>query len=125
VRVFFGSLAGKLSAWWDAAWVSLPADGKIMLLVGILGQSLFVVRWLVQLVASEKAKQSVVPPLFWYLSFGGAFLVLVYAIYAANLVLIIGQFGIIIYARNLYFLLRDKAKAAAPEGAAPTPTPRA
>ena len=105
------SIADKLATWWSAAWVSLPADGKAMLVLGIVGQWLFVMRWFVQLVASERAKRLVVPALFWHLSFSGALLVLIYAIYAANLVLIIGQFGIIIYARNLYFLWRDKDKA--------------
>jgi len=108
---FLATMADKLSQWWDAAWVSLPPSGKIMLIVGIFGQSLFVMRWFVQLVASERAKRSVVPTMFWHLSFAGAFLVLIYAVYAANLVLIIGQFGIIIYARNLYFLWRQRERA--------------
>ena len=114
-----GTVADKLSAWWDTAWVSLPPAGKWMLLVGIIGQSLFVMRWFVQLVASERAKRSVMPVLFWYLSFGGALLVLVYAVYAANLVLIIGQFGIVIYARNLYFLWRDKGRIATTQDGSP------
>ena len=108
------AIAEKLSVWWNAAWVSLPPDGKAMLLLGLLGQSLFVMRWFVQLAASERARRSVVPALFWYLSFGGALLVLIYAVYAANLVLIIGQFGIIIYARNLYFLWRNEAQTETP-----------
>ncbi len=114
-----GSIADKLSAWWNLAWVSLSSAEKAMLLLGIIGQSLFVMRWFIQLIASERAQRSVVPALFWYLSFGGAALVLVYAIYAANLVLIIGQFGIIIYARNLYFLWRNKSPTAVPPDGSP------
>jgi lipid-A-disaccharide synthase-like uncharacterized protein len=110
----YATIAEKLSLWWDKAWVGLSPTGKTMLLIGIFGQSLFVLRWFIQLIASEKAKRSVVPDLFWYLSFGGAFLVLVYALYDANLVLMLGQFGIIIYARNVYFLWRQKSPGAPP-----------
>jgi lipid-A-disaccharide synthase-like uncharacterized protein len=110
----YATIAEKMSQWWDKAWVDLSPAGKMMLLVGLFGQSLFVFRWFIQLLASERAKRSVVPELFWYLSFGGALLVLVYAIYAANLVLILGQFGIIIYARNLYFLWRQKRDGVPP-----------
>ncbi len=109
----YATIAEKLSLWWDKAWVDLSPTGKTMLLIGLFGQSLFVFRWFIQLWASERAKRSVVPELFWYLSFGGALLVLVYAVYAANLVLMLGQFGIIIYARNLYFLWRQKGEASA------------
>ena len=111
----YATIREKLSLWWDKAWVDLSPAGKTMLLIGLFGQSLFVFRWFIQLMASERAKRSVVPELFWYLSFGGALLVLIYAVYDANLVLMLGQFGIIIYARNLYFLWRNKTEQTAPE----------
>lgn len=104
-------MSEKLAAWWDAAWVGLSPAGKMMLMLGLVGQSLFVLRWLVQLVASEKAKQSIVPELFWYLSLAGALLVFIYAIYIANLVLMLGQFGLFIYARNVYLIWRRKLDA--------------
>lgn len=105
------NLATKLTAWWDMAWVGLTPTGKVMLLFGLFGQSLFVLRWFVQLAASEKAKKSVVPEVFWYLSLAGALLVFIYAIYIANLVLMLGQFGLFIYARNVYLLWRPKPGA--------------
>lgn len=104
----FATLSAKLAAWWDVAWVGLSPAERTMLLLGMFGQSLFVLRWFVQLIASERAKRSVVPEVFWYLSLGGAILVMVYAVYIANLVLMLGQFGLIIYARNVYLIWKRK-----------------
>ena len=107
-------LSVTMAAWWDTAWVGLSTTGKVMLILGLAGQSLFVLRWFVQLAASEKAKKSVVPEVFWYLSLAGALLVFVYAIYIANLVLMLGQFGLFIYARNVYLLWRPRPTGEAP-----------
>ena len=104
----FALISGKLTAWWDTAWVGLSPPEKLMLLLGLFGQSLFVLRWFVQLAASERVKQSVVPETFWYLSLAGTVLVMVYAVYIANLVLILGQFGFFIYARNVYLIWRQR-----------------
>jgi lipid-A-disaccharide synthase-like uncharacterized protein len=79
--------------------------------VGLLGQALFSARFLVQWIASERLKQSVVPVHFWYLSMGGGLTLLAYAIYRLDPVFILGQgTGLFVYARNLYFIHR------APEG---------
>ena len=74
---------------------------------GLLGQAFFSARFLVQWIASERRKQSVVPVQFWYLSFAGGLMLLAYAIYRKDPVFIIGQgAGLIVYARNLYFIRR-------------------
>jgi lipid-A-disaccharide synthase-like uncharacterized protein len=73
--------------------------------VGLLGQGLFSARFIVQWVASERRKQSVVPREFWYLSLAGALITLSYAIYRLDPVFILGYApGLFIYARNLYFI---------------------
>lgn len=97
-----------LSNWLDRAIFGLSGTEQLMLAVGIFGQALFVSRWFVQWLASEKARRSIVPELFWYLSLCGGALVLTYGIYSANLVLILGQFGVFIYARNIYLIWRGK-----------------
>ena len=84
------------------------------LLVGFIAQGLFTMRFLVQWIASERAGRSVIPLGFWLFSLGGGLLLLVYALYRKDAVFIAGQaFGVFVYVRNLYFVLRDR-KAARP-----------
>ena len=81
----------------------------LWLALGFFAQILFSARFFVQWLASEKAKKSVVPVLFWYLSILGSGLLLLYAIHRKDPVFILGQStGIIIYSRNLYFIYREK-----------------
>jgi lipid-A-disaccharide synthase-like uncharacterized protein len=77
--------------------------------LGFLAQALFSARFLVQWVASERARKSIVPDLFWYLSIAGSALLLAYAVYRRDPVFILGQStGLFIYGRNLYFIRREK-----------------
>jgi lipid-A-disaccharide synthase-like uncharacterized protein len=74
---------------------------------GLLGQACFSARFLVQWIASERLKMSVVPVHFWYFSVGGGLMLLAYAIYRQDPVFILGQgAGLFVYARNLYFIRR-------------------
>lgn len=82
-------------------------------LLGFLAQGLFTMRFLVQWIASERAGHSVIPLAFWIFSIGGGILLFVYALYRRDAVFIAGQgFGIFVYLRNLYFVLRDRKSAA-------------
>ncbi len=73
--------------------------------VGLVGQALFTSRFLVQWLASEREKRSVVPPAFWLLSLAGGAVLLAYAIWRQDPVFILGQStGVFIYARNLWFI---------------------
>jgi lipid-A-disaccharide synthase-like uncharacterized protein len=84
----------------------------LWLAVGFLGQALFSARFLVQWIASERKKQSVVPTHFWYFSVGGGLTLLIYAIYRLDPVFILGQAaGLFVYARNLWFIHRTPAEA--------------
>ncbi len=77
--------------------------------IGIIAQALFTGRFVVQWLASEKAGRSVIPFSFWTLSIGGGLLLLVYALYRRDPVFILGQgFGVLIYLRNLTFVLRER-----------------
>ena len=77
----------------------------IMIVIGFGGQALFGARFLIQWITSENAKKSVIPVAFWYLSITGGFVLLTYAIWRKDPVIIAGQsIGILIYARNLYFI---------------------
>ena len=79
--------------------------------LGFTAQLLFSARFFVQWIASEKAKRSVMPVIFWYFSIVGSGLLLLYAIHRRDPVFIIGQStGIIVYIRNLYFIYHEKGK---------------
>ena len=92
------------------AWVS--AHLTLWTFVGLFGQSLFIMRFIMQWIASERAKQSVMPEVFWYFSLGGGLIVLVYAIHQQDLVFMLGQgLGVFIYLRNIYFIHKNRRAA--------------
>jgi len=91
----------------------------IWLAVGLFGQAMFSARFLVQWIASEMQRRSVIPLLFWYFSLGGGATLLVYAIHREDPVFILGQgAGLFIYARNLW-LIRAAHRRAQAEGVPP------
>ncbi len=80
-------------------------DTTIWIMVGFLGQALFSARFIIQWLASEKARRSIVPKAFWYFSLAGSAVLLSYAIHRADPVFIVGQAsGLFIYLRNLYLI---------------------
>ena len=84
---------------------------------GFVGQFVFMMRFVVQWIASERKKQSVVPVAFWYLSLAGSLITIVYAAYRRDPVFTIAFcLNILIYIRNLYFI---HGKPKAPEASAP------
>ncbi|OFW86990.1 MAG: hypothetical protein A3J37_05245 [Alphaproteobacteria bacterium RIFCSPHIGHO2_12_FULL_45_9] len=79
----------------------------IWLTIGFLGQGMFFMRFLVQWIASEKERKSVIPQSFWYFSIAGSLILLAYAIWRQDPVIMLGQStGFIIYFRNLYLIHR-------------------
>lgn len=79
--------------------------------LGLLGQGMFSMRFIVQWIASEKAGKSVIPFSFWLFSFGGSLLLLIYAIYKKDPVFILGQSpNIFIYSRNIWLIRKEKIK---------------
>jgi lipid-A-disaccharide synthase-like uncharacterized protein len=79
------------------------------ILLGFIAQAFFTMRFLVQWIASERAKRSVVPIAFWFFSLGGGALLLLYAIKRQDPVFIAGQgLGLVIYTRNLWLIAKEK-----------------
>lgn len=77
--------------------------------IGLVAQLAFTGRFIVQWIASERQGRSVVPISFWYLSLGGSFGLLFYAIVRGDPVFILGQSaGGIIYMRNLVLIYRER-----------------
>ncbi|MGY0395257.1 lipid-A-disaccharide synthase N-terminal domain-containing protein [Fusobacterium sp.] len=80
------------------------------MLIGLLGQIFFSIRFLVQWLASEKAKKSVIPFSFWIFSLLGSLNLLIYAIYRKDPIFILGQLpNLLIYSRNIW-LIRKRGK---------------
>jgi lipid-A-disaccharide synthase-like uncharacterized protein len=84
---------------------------NLWLIIGLLGQALFSMRFIIQWIVSEKNKKSIIPISFWFFSISGGIVLLSYAIYKKDPVFIVGQgVGLIIYARNLWLIYVDKRK---------------
>ncbi len=80
-------------------------EEHVWLAVGFFGQALFSGRFIVQWIASEKRRQSIIPVAFWYFSIFGGLTLLAYALWRQDPVFILGQaLGVLIYGRNLYFI---------------------
>lgn len=91
-----------VQSWTEFWWV----------VIGLFGQLLFTGRFLVQWLASERARRSVIPVAFWWFSIGGGLILLAYALYRKDPVFILGQsLGVFIYIRNLW-LIRAERRAA-------------
>ncbi len=89
--------------------------GKPMAIVGIAGQVLFSSRFIVQWVASERKRDSVVPVAFWYLSITGGLLTAIYAGWRRDPVFLVAQLsGLLVYGRNL-ILIRNRVAREATE----------
>ncbi|HRC84950.1 MAG TPA: lipid-A-disaccharide synthase N-terminal domain-containing protein [Thermoanaerobaculia bacterium] len=81
------------------AWVGL----------GLAGQLLFTGRMLLQWLASERERRSVVPVGFWWLSVAGSTLLVAYFLWRKDLVGVLGQgAGWVIYLRNLWLIYRSE-----------------
>jgi lipid-A-disaccharide synthase-like uncharacterized protein len=101
-----------ITQWWartssmELAWI----------VIGLMAQLSFSLRFVVQWLASEKARQSVVPEAFWYFSLVGGLMLLAYAVYRMDPVFILGQAtALAIYSRNIYFIRHSKRAAVLPK----------
>lgn len=84
----------------------MTAD-RLWLAIGLAGQALFSMRFIIQWIQSERAGRSVVPRTFWYFSAAGSLTLLAYAYHRHDPVFVVGQLaGLAIYGRNLMLLRR-------------------
>ena len=80
-----------------------------LMILGIVGQLVFTLRFVYQWWYSEQKKESHLPKGFWRLSALGALLIMTYAIYRMDPVLMVGHgSGLIIYLRNLFIGKNEK-----------------
>jgi len=84
---------------------------QLMVIIGFAGQGLFAMRFIIQWLTSEKHARSVIPLAFWYFSIGGGAVLLLYALWRKDPVIICGQgLGLFIYLRNLYLIRRSSSE---------------
>jgi len=84
---------------------------QFWLSIGFLAQACFSMRFIIQWVASERRKESVVPVAFWIFSVCGGLTLLTYAIHRRDPVFIVAEvIGTSIYLRNLYFIQRTRRR---------------
>ncbi|MBP6818477.1 lipid-A-disaccharide synthase N-terminal domain-containing protein [Ferrovibrio sp. MS7] len=99
-----------LAEFWDRVIDNL----SFWAIVGFGGQAIFASRFIVQWIHAERVRRSEIPLAFWYISLFGGVTLLVYAIHRADLVFILGQIsGLVVYARNLHLIYRERRKLAA------------
>lgn len=85
-----------------------------VLVLGTIGQTIFLMRFVYQWLYSERKGESVLPLSFWVVSLVGSVLILAYALLRDPMdkVLILGNvFGTVVYARNIMLMRREAAKA--------------
>lgn len=80
-----------------------------LLLFGSMGQIIFTLRFVYQWLYSRKKNESLLPLGFWLISLTGSLIIVAYALYRKDPVLILGQStGLIVYCRNIYLLQKEK-----------------
>jgi lipid-A-disaccharide synthase-like uncharacterized protein len=100
--------------------MTLPFVGTVQVdawtVVGLTGQVLFFMRFIVQWWATERARRTVIPTSFWYFSIAGALVLLFYSFVRRDPVFIAGYFlAMFIYLRNLRFALKPDSQPSASE----------
>ncbi len=107
-------LLQQFGAWLHEVFVA-QFSGWVIL--GFIAQACFTMRFVVQWIASERARRSVIPIAFWFFSLLGGTLLLVYSIWREDPVFIAGQaLGLLIYIRNLWLIAREKRETPAVNG---------
>ena len=89
----------------------MSSQDMLWLGIGLTGQLLFMARFIVQWIHSERHGHSLIPVSFWYLSLSGGLIVLAYGLHKLDPVIILGQLpGTVVYVRNLMLIHRDAKK---------------
>jgi lipid-A-disaccharide synthase-like uncharacterized protein len=93
------------------------SDTHFWLAFGLLGNAAFFARFLVQWVASERARRSYVPLAFWHLSIVGSVILLIYALHRRDPIFTLAYLpNGVVYVRNLMLIRRDERAVSPPIG---------
>ena len=78
-------------------------------LFGLVGNTCFGSRFLVQWIQSERAGRSIVPEIFWYLSLGGSIILLIYFFQRGSIIGVLAYLpNLVPYTRNLMLIAKEK-----------------
>src|SRR5204862_4565436 len=95
--------------WIGKEYRFLGLDWSYLVVLGFIGNAIFSMRFLVQWVASERQKESVIPVSFWYWSIGGSVIMCFYFIFKRDPVGILAYLpNSLIYIRNLMLIRKRK-----------------
>jgi len=96
---------------WNAitAWLRGIDLSDPWLWFGLTGNVAFFSRFLVQWIASERARDSVIPMAFWHLSIVGSLIMLVYAIHKRDPVFMLAYLpNAFVYVRNVMLIKKNE-----------------
>jgi len=95
--------------------VEIDTTGSVLAeALGWGGAAIFFSRFYVQWFYSERAKKSVIPIGFWYMSACGSLMLFTYGVITGSpLGVLSHSFNIVVYSRNLVHLWREKGKLSA------------
>ena len=86
------------------------SDSIAWIVLGLMGNAAFFSRFLVQWLASERARESIIPRAFWHLSIVGSLLLLAYAIHRRDPIFVLAYLpNAFVYIRNLILIRRKEA----------------
>src|ERR1700730_8048483 len=111
------------ATWYGQEHRFLGLDWNYLVILGLIGNATFSMRFLVQWWASERQGESVIPVSFWYWSIGGSLLMFLYFLFRRDPVGILAYLpNSVIYIRNLMLIRKGGRKP--PTAAAPSQDPR-
>jgi len=104
IGLMFSDIPTFVSTFLQNEKVPLP-----LVIFGSLGQFIFTIRFIYQWYYSYRRKQSILPIGFWIISLVGSGIIVSYALFRLDPVLIIGQsVGFLTYSRNIVLYKRSK-----------------
>ena len=84
-------------------------DWNYLVIIGLIGNATFGMRFIVQWLASEKKGESVIPVSFWYWSIGGSLIMFSYFVFRRDPVGVLAYLpNTLIYIRNLMLIRKRK-----------------
>jgi lipid-A-disaccharide synthase-like uncharacterized protein len=104
-------IAGYLLLFSQKQWSDFLQNESIalwLIVLGIIGQTIYACRFIYQWIYSEKHEESSFPKGFWILSLTGSVIIFTYAIFRKDPVLLAAHFfGSIVYIRNLFLIKKN------------------